>query len=926
MADRYWVGGTGTWYATSTTNWSETSGGVGGASAPTSLDDVYFDSGSDAGATFTVTLGTGAVCKDFNVGSTSSLDRSMTLAGTSVGVYGSLLFPVSNLICTYTGSIEFLSSILGNTITTNGTVVKSITINSSTGGWTLGSSLLGSSASGFNAISCLLFDTAGYNITMERVSTGATNSIRNIYLRNSTISDSGYYTQRWDGSGTTVYAGTSTIITGNGFVANNNSTWNNVTIRAFNRTGDILGNNLTFNVLRFNNIASTSTWTGAITCNDLILSSDVVGSKSIFLSNNVVVNNSIIAGSSSANNRWLISSNSLTATRTISASTTDLQNIDFRNIVASGSTPWTGVNLGDCGNNSNIVFSNPKTVYWNLAGSQNWSANAWALTSGGTPSLDNFPLPQDTCIFDNAGAAGTVTLNANYHIGAIDFSQRTNAITIASGSNSPAFYKNVTLSSAVTVTGTGTWNFLGTSIQEMISSGRTIAPAIYVRGAGIKLIDAFSNSENFILTQGSLDLNEKTLTCGGVVFSLEPNGTLTRSINFGTNGFIYLTRQDASFVGTDISNFTATDTGGGLVFMNGGSHQVYSSNLSTDRSMAINVRVAPSSRSFSLQWQPSIVKNLTFDEGYTGVAVFRGCRVLGNLVLSTGMTVDNSGDLYQGILFQGESQTLKTNGVAIGCPIRIGFGWLGGTASGILPNLTLLDDLNITRSTDTSFGASLFTLERGTLNLNGKKLIISTNSFKPGFDSSITNTRNLIFNGGSIEVQGNISPWTVASSNLSVTGPGSISLTSSSAKTFAGGGANYSNVILNQGGLGELTITGNNQFGGVSNTVRPASIKFTANSTTTLGKFMLNGSEGSPVTLSSTTTGTRYTLTSPAGVHAPYYASIRDANATGGATWRAPTNYGNVDAGNNLGWDFSNINILTDNFMVLFPSNLHFTS
>lgn len=41
MADRYWVGGSGSWNATTTTNWSATSGGLGGASAPTSADMSY---------------------------------------------------------------------------------------------------------------------------------------------------------------------------------------------------------------------------------------------------------------------------------------------------------------------------------------------------------------------------------------------------------------------------------------------------------------------------------------------------------------------------------------------------------------------------------------------------------------------------------------------------------------------------------------------------------------------------------------------------------------------------------------------------------------------------------------------------------------------------------------------------------------------
>lgn len=107
MANRYWVGGSGTWDATSTANWSETSGGVGGASAPTSLDDVYHDSGSDAGTNFTVTVGTGAVCKTLNANTASPLDFTMTLAGSAaLSIYGSLYFPVTRLTRTHSGEIK----------------------------------------------------------------------------------------------------------------------------------------------------------------------------------------------------------------------------------------------------------------------------------------------------------------------------------------------------------------------------------------------------------------------------------------------------------------------------------------------------------------------------------------------------------------------------------------------------------------------------------------------------------------------------------------------------------------------------------------------------------------------------------------------------------------------------------------------------
>jgi hypothetical protein len=60
MAARFWVGGTGNWDASTTTNWSATSSGAGGASVPTSADDVTFDSGSGTAATVTITAAANA--------------------------------------------------------------------------------------------------------------------------------------------------------------------------------------------------------------------------------------------------------------------------------------------------------------------------------------------------------------------------------------------------------------------------------------------------------------------------------------------------------------------------------------------------------------------------------------------------------------------------------------------------------------------------------------------------------------------------------------------------------------------------------------------------------------------------------------------------------------------------------------------------
>lgn len=59
MANRFWVGGTGTWNNSNTTSWSTTTGGGGGASVPGTGDVAIFD-GSSGGGTVTVDSPNGA--------------------------------------------------------------------------------------------------------------------------------------------------------------------------------------------------------------------------------------------------------------------------------------------------------------------------------------------------------------------------------------------------------------------------------------------------------------------------------------------------------------------------------------------------------------------------------------------------------------------------------------------------------------------------------------------------------------------------------------------------------------------------------------------------------------------------------------------------------------------------------------------------
>jgi hypothetical protein len=139
--------------------------------------------------------------------------------------------------------------------------------------------------------------------------------------------------------------------------------------------------------------------------------------------------------------------------------------------------------------------------------------------------------------------------------------------------------------------------------------------------------------------------------------------------------------------------------------------------------------------------------------------------------------------------------------------------------------------------------------------------------------------------------------------NLTVSpSAGVISMTSASAKTFSGGGLSWP--TLRQGGAGALTIQQSNSFANITNSVQPATITLTAGTTQTVAAFGVSGTAGNLITLNSSTAGTRATLSDSVGTVEVSNVSIKDINATGGATWNAFLKSGNVDAGNNSGWDF----------------------
>lgn len=822
MADRYWRGGSGTWDATTTTNWSATSGGAGGASAPTSVDNVIFNSASNA-TLYTVTIGTNAVCNDLTAAGPASGNVTFSLPATArLDPYGSMTLPATGLVWTgVLGSIvTFRATTTGKTVTTNGVSFGStaVTFNGVGGAWTLGSALTyGGNTAGL-IVTNGTFNSGNFNITGGSFSVNAAGT-QAINLGSSTVSITNNigFSQT---AGLTFNAGTSTII-------------NSIASPAF------IGGGQTFYNVSFTATASgTTAITGANTFNDLTQTSrSATGTRIISLGDNQTVSGTLTLGAANTSIRRIqVQSDIIGTQRTITLNGTlaTLADCDFRDIATAGSVgTWTGTRLGNGLGNSGITFTAAKDVYWNLAAGGDWSGTGWALSSGGAVDANNFPLSQDKAIIENTGlnTSATITFGVAWWIGEFDASTRSNAMTFSNSTATPIVYKNVTLSSAVTMTGTGVWQFVGQGITQILDTNTaTFVPPITINSATgtLQLAENTTCSATVTLTSGTLSLNNNTLTCN--IFS--STNTNTRVIAFGT-GNITTTGSGVVWTTATPTNFSYTGTPTVNISNNSATSTTINTGLLTElQALNFNYTVG----TYTLIDSTNCVYRSVNFTGFAGTIAGTARAVFGDYTLSTGMTLTAGTGITTFSATSG-TQLITTNGKTLDFPI---------TQTGVGGTVQLQDNLTmgVTRT---------FLLTNGTLNVNGK--VFTTGIFS----SSNSNTRTLNL-GASGRLAVNGGGYTATTTGLTLSGTGTISMDFATAKTFAGGGGVYP-FTLNQGGAGTLTITGANTFADIANTNATASqITFPANTTTSVRKLSVSGRSGNLVSLRSSTDGTAFTI------------------------------------------------------------------
>jgi hypothetical protein len=549
MANKYWVGGAGTWNTTLTTNWRTTSGGSTVAAVPTAADSVFFDANS--GGTFAVTMTGALACLDitvstggvvtFNTGTTPTLSVASNMAIDGGTVWNS------------TGTITFTAT-TAKTVSTSGAVFSCpITFNGTGGSWQLATSLTCSSTTTLTAGTLNL---NGFTLTTANFAS-ASAVARTIAFGTGNIT--------CNGSGTVWNTGTVTGLTVTGTptvnINNNSATASTVAsgacteAQSFNfnfttgtyaltflataahtaRSVDFTGYNGTWAATSTTTIYGSLTFPTSAASASFATTTSVSamtfggtsGSKTINCNSRTINFPIIFNGVGSS---WQYTSNMLVnGTITLTNGTIDVNSQTNGLYGISGITMITGtVTLLNCPSAFTLTHTSG-TLNIGSAGTGACTLGAYTFTAGSLTLNANLTL-QSTGL---TWTAGTLTLNSYtlYSPAFVANGATIRAIAFGTG--------NITITGAGTCwnqTTIGTFTFTGTSDVRITNSGTTATTVI--TGVATE-----TNALNFNFSGGAYALTflgTATHTARNVVFNDSWTGTWNATSTCTIWGSLYL--------------------------------------------------------------------------------------------------------------------------------------------------------------------------------------------------------------------------------------------------------------------------------------------------------------------------------------------------------------------------------------------------
>jgi hypothetical protein len=576
---------------------------------------------------------------------------------------------------------------------------------------------------------------------------------------------------------------------------------------------------------------------------------------------------------------FLVSTTVWSATGTVTFNATTAGNtITTNGVSISAAVSLTGVGgtwtLGSAFTNTGIFSA--------AAGTFSTSASNYALTCGAFSSSNSnvrtINLNGSTITATGGGATSlnfNTTTNLTFNAGTSQFNLSGATSGIASGGLT--FYNvsfTSTGASAITITGANTFNIL-------LFTGRTASPA--------NAICTFSANQ----TIGTLTLNPGTASAYRTSLFSDTIGTQrTLAVTTITAGVADYDFRDIAITGASLTGTRLGDCKGNSGITFPASKTVYFRQTGTSNwgvsgtgawsatlGGALNATMFPLAQdtaTFSGATYPATGSTVTINGPYNIGRLDFSLRTAATLTLvtSNSLSVYENWYSYNGLTLSG-TVSITFAGRYTGQYIfssgrtftqQIVFNSPGGSV--------------VITSALTTSGSTGVTLTNGTLDLNGYTLTASNGSF-----TNAAGTKDLTFNGGSLVLgEGFGNPAPTGFTTTAGTGTGVISLTKSSFKAFSGNGSTY-NCTLNQGGSGQLYVTGSNTFSNITNTYSATgatSVAFAAGETNIFTAFNLTGASGRVCTLSSITAA--------------------QTTLQKGSVWQVGAN--STDGGNNSGLSF----------------------
>jgi len=916
MANRYWVGGTGTW-STATTNWSATSGGASGATAPGTADIAIFDSASNVaggGASYVVTRTATTGVLGLTMAKPSATSATVTLAGTaalSIGTSGISLTSAAEVVWTLSGALTLSGTTAvcatggavvasavtvstGAVVTLSGDFSTSSTITCTTTGIINPNSFICKCSNilfGTTTTRTLAFGTGAFELTgttsatypstgpgtwtaitgtprviMSGATTNTTRTLNASVLATATLFPQFLITA---GSGTSSIAGVSGAQIGNlifsGYTGS--ATLTNFTIRG-NLTL-VSGMTATGTASFGGTAGSTQTLTtGGVSLAALTIA--ITGGGGLALAQDTTV-----TGTTTLTSGALGLAGYALTTSIFASSNSNTRSIDF---VTTGSikvTGGSGTTL-DIGTTTSLTFASIGTIYAQPVG----SAATLSIGSG----LSTYPN-----IYIYAGNPISVaTLYCNNFVVDPTFGSSVLGGTIFALGNVDTRTANPSsLSISSTPNTAGTYSLqLGTASYSAL----TFAPTVV--GVTAQLSGAPTATGGITFTGAgattTFDLQSSVLTASSSAITI--NATNSMTLAMGTGYFV----QSNSGIRTVLAvtaGANLTVTGSRRIDLDAtgtGTRTVAIAGMTSIN--AFDVNVSRSAVSGSINFGSSTVRSLNF------TSINTPSNNSWNLLSSSTLTVTGSLTLFSSMILTPSDNTaillmsspsgsysVTTNGVQMP---QMTFGANGDTAT------WTLQDSFTNKVVSNRLG---ITLAGGTLNTNSQTMTIGS------LDASSGNVSTLTLGSSAVTVNraADGATWNCStSSNLTVnSGTSTITFNGGARHGLFGGNKIWPTII--NGGSGELQISNNNTFNDIQGNGQ--SYAFAGNSTQTVSNF----SATSSVNLNLISGTTPATLSKSSGTVSLTNSFVRGSNATGGATWLAYYKNGNTNSGYNSGWMFS---------------------